>query len=102
MLDSAALPTTFPQGDPMFARLTVALLVVCALLMPSVPGRAETVNCTPLTSLPAVISVSGIHCLTGDLSTSMTSGIAVEITANNVILDLNGFRLGASRPASTR
>ena len=68
------------------------LLLLIAILATSV--KAETINCTPITSLPTVISTQGLYCLTGNLATSQTSGIAIEITANNVTLDLNGWKLG--------
>jgi len=57
-------------------------------------AQAETTTCTAITSLPKVITAPGVYCLTGDLTTSMTSGKAIEIQANNVVLDLNGHRLG--------
>jgi hypothetical protein len=71
-------------------RLTLVLL----LSMLGTTLRAETVNCTPITSLPATINSQGIYCLTGNLSTSQTSGNAITINANNVTLDLNGWKLG--------
>jgi hypothetical protein len=52
------------------------------------------VNCTPITVLPAVIIVQGIYCFTGHLATAITSGNAIDIQTNNVVLDLNGFKLG--------
>jgi Periplasmic copper-binding protein (NosD) len=76
------------------AKLAASLLVLLALVLSAVPARAETVNCTHITSLPAVITVQGVYCFTGDLSTAMTSGNAIEIQTNNVVLDLNGFKLG--------
>jgi hypothetical protein len=57
-------------------------------------GWSEITNCTPITALPATISTQGIYCLQGHLSTAITSGDAIEITANNVTLDLNGWKLG--------
>jgi hypothetical protein len=54
----------------------------------------ETVNCRPITVLPAVITVQGVYCFTGDLTTAITTGHAIEIQTNNVVLDLNGFTLG--------
>ena len=71
-------------------RLLISLLL--AVLATSV--QAETINCTPITSLPAVISTQGVYCLTGNLATSQTSGNAITITANNVTLDLNGWKIG--------
>ncbi len=60
------------------------------------PGSslAETMDCTPITSLPKIITVQGIYCLTGNLSTTMTTGHAIEIQTNNVTIDLNGWKLG--------
>ena len=60
----------------------------------ALPAQAETVDCTPVTSLPATIDSQGIYCLTGNLATSQTSGYAITITANNVTLDLNGWKVG--------
>jgi len=68
--------------------------IVMPLLLLSSPAHAETTNCTAITVLPTVITSQGVYCFTGNLSTSMTSGNAIEIQANNVTLDLNGFKLG--------
>ena len=73
---------------------TTSLLVLLALTLKAGPVLAETVNCTPITSLPAVITVQGIYCFTGHLNTAITTGNAIDIQTNNVILDLNGFKLG--------
>ena len=66
---------------------------IVALILVTNPARAETVNCAAITALPAVITVPGVYCLTGDLSTAMTSGNAIEIQANFAVLDMNGFKL---------
>ncbi|HVC37821.1 MAG TPA: hypothetical protein VNF46_05405 [Gammaproteobacteria bacterium] len=71
------------------ARLTLALLM--AMLATSI--QAETINCTPITALPATITAQGIYCLTHKLGTSQTSGTAITINANNVTLDLNGWKV---------
>ena len=76
------------------AKHAAALFITLALVLSPVPAQAETVNCTPVTALPALINVQGIHCFTGDLSTAITSGNAIDIQTNNVVLDLNGFKLG--------
>ena len=76
------------------AKLAASLLVLLALVLGAAPARAETVNCTHITALPAVITVPGVYCLTGNLATPMTSGHAIDIQTNNVVLDLNGFILG--------
>ena len=73
------------------------LVILTGLLMSSVcilPVRAETIDCTAITSLPYTITAQGVYCLTGNLSTSITSGNAIAINTNNVTLDLNGYKLG--------
>ena len=70
------------------------LLGLLALVVCTAPAHTETVACTAITSLPYVITVQGIYCLTGNLSTGMTSGSAIDIQTNNVVLDLNGWKLG--------
>ena len=78
-------------------RVTSCLVVAplaSVLMFGAVPARAETTACTPITTLPAVITVQGIYCFTQHLDTGMTSGNAIEIRTNNVILDLNGWKLG--------
>jgi hypothetical protein len=54
-------------------------------------------NCTSyITSLPAVINKQGTWCLNKDLGTSVSSGAAIEILANNVTLDCNNFKIGGT------
>ena len=74
--------------------LTLLLPIMLALCFGPAPVRAETLNCTPITTLPAIIVVQGIYCFTGHLSTGITSGSAIDIQTNNVVLDLNSFKLG--------
>jgi hypothetical protein len=50
-------------------------------------------SCTPITSLPTTITAPGYYCLTSDLATNMTSGAAITINTDDVVLDLNGFKL---------
>lgn len=58
------------------------------------PARAETINCTPIPTVPTSLAAQGIYCLTADLSTSITSGSAIQIDTNNVTIDCNGYKLG--------
>ena len=69
--------------------LTLALCM--AMLATSI--QAETLNCTPITSLPATITAQGLYCLTAKLGTNQTSGNAITINANNVTIDLNGWKV---------
>lgn len=81
------------MNTPHTLRPTFLGLVLTSLLAMS-PAHAETTNCTAITSLPTTITSQGVYCLTGNLGTSITSGNAVTINANNVTLDMNGFKLG--------
>ncbi len=76
------------------AKLAVSLLIVSAVFATVSPASAETINCTPITSVPFVITAPGVYCLTRSFVTNMSDGYAIDIQANNVVLDLNGHRLG--------
>jgi hypothetical protein len=79
--------------EPLMKQLfSTGLLALAAAW--SLPAAAETTECTNITSLPAVISNSGVYCMKQDLATAMTSGYAITINAHNVVLDCNGYRLG--------
>ena len=82
------MPCTTTQARPRRG------FVLLALVLAAFQARAETVNCTPITTLPAVITVQGVYCFKGNLATAMASGNAIDIQTNNVVLDLNGFKLG--------
>ncbi len=75
------------------AKLAASLLVLLALVVGATPARAETVNCTPITAVPFVILFEGVYCFIGPLDL-VVAGPAIDIRTNNVILDLNGFKLG--------
>lgn len=69
-------------------------LLLLATLCLAGTARAETVNCTPITSLPATLSSQGVYCLKQDLSTAIASGNAITVAVNNVTIDCNGYKLG--------
>ena len=83
-------------------KLVTALLILLVLVLGAGLARAETVGCTPITALPAVITTQGIYCFTGHLSTNIMAGFAIDIQTSNVVLDLNAFKLGglAGGPAT--
>jgi hypothetical protein len=68
--------------------------LLTVLFAAATPTTAETVNCTAINSIPAIITVPGIYCLTRDLTTAIATGSAIDIQTNNVVIDLNGHRLG--------
>jgi hypothetical protein len=76
--------------------LFLSILLGPVLLAGSQAARADhgRDSCTGfITSVPAVISTQGTWCLKQDLSAANTSGSAIDIQANAVIIDCNGFRL---------
>lgn len=72
----------------------VAGYALVGLMLSVSAARAETTLCTAIASLPAVITVQGVYCFTGDLTTAQVSGNVIDIQTNNVIIDLNGHKLG--------
>lgn len=74
-----------------FNRSSASLSLLFLSAIPVSPAFAETINCTPITSVPTTINTPGTYCLTGNISTSMSSGTAIEIQTSDVSLDLNGF-----------
>ena len=84
-------PRLLPIGTATFNRTVLRLFTVLTALLAFSTASAEAINLTAITSLPATITTRGVHCLTGDLSTSITSTKAIEIQTNNVTIDMNGF-----------
>jgi hypothetical protein len=70
----------------------VWVLAAFALLEVST-AHAEPPGCRRINSLPAVIDSPGTYCLSSGLSTALSSGSAISINANDVVLDLGGFAL---------
>jgi hypothetical protein len=80
---------------------------VFAVFLNVLPVHAEVTNCTEIASVPFTISAPGTYCLkknlvnTTDPAPAYLAG-AIEIQADNVTLDLNGFSLsnGIAGPAN--
>jgi hypothetical protein len=87
------------------SRYYVVTFVIATVVLVSngsaTPLKAETINCTAVIALPAVINAPGIYCFTNSLTTSITSDAAITIDSNNVVLDLNGFSLSGSGGLAT-
>ncbi|HEY0660990.1 MAG TPA: right-handed parallel beta-helix repeat-containing protein [Lysobacter sp.] len=71
-------------------------LAVLATLFAASAHAAESYdNCIGyVDALPATISTQGVWCLRADQSTAISTGYAIELAANNVTLDCNGYKLG--------
>ena len=72
--------------------LVLAALVSVFVFSPT--ARAETTQCTPITTIPTTITTQGIYCLNGNLAGSLATGKAITIDTNNVTIDMNGYKLG--------
>ena len=80
-----------------------AAATLCAVItIFSSTARAETTQCTPITTIPTTITTQGIYCLNGNLAGNFASGNAITVATNNVTIDLNGYKLGnlAAGPAT--
>jgi hypothetical protein len=72
------------------------LMAATALVLASGVARAdETTFCNAyITSLPYTITTQGHYCFNRNLSTAQTTGAAITINTDFVVLDLNNFKLG--------
>ena len=74
--------------------LFAATTLCAAIMLFSSTARAETTQCTPITTIPMTITTQGIYCLTGNLAGNLASVTAITIITNNVTIDMNGYKLG--------
>ena len=74
-------------------KLFTTITLMMSLVVP-VTALAETTQCQVINSLPITITTQGVYCFTSHLATSATTGSAIQINTNNVIIDFNGFKLG--------
>ena len=74
----------------------IAFLVLAGLTgLAGAASADETTYCNVfITTLPYTISVQGHYCFDRNLATAITSGNAITINADFVVLDLNNFKLG--------
>jgi hypothetical protein len=78
---------------PPFLGLFVGALALLPLANTNAWEVATNVPATAIDSLPYTISSPGNYYLTKDLTTSLSAGAAITITASGVTLDLNGRTL---------
>ncbi|QSX79170.1 right-handed parallel beta-helix repeat-containing protein [Agrilutibacter solisilvae] len=71
------------------------LLIAVLLAAPQLAHAARSYdNCTGfIDALPATISTRGTWCLRADLDTAQSSGGAITVNADNVVVDCNDHRL---------
>jgi len=71
----------------------IVMTLATAFSLGNRAASAQTVTCTPITSLPFNITTAGPFCLTGNLSYSKNVITAITIDASGAVLDFNGYRL---------
>ncbi|QSX79706.1 right-handed parallel beta-helix repeat-containing protein [Agrilutibacter solisilvae] len=94
MKTTDARTNAFARSIALFACATLPLAAAAAESLDSCTGFVD--------ALPATISAPGIWCLRSNLSTAITSGAAVTVAANDVVIDCNDLKIGgmAAGPAS--
>ena len=79
----------------------IATVITLSLIFLSAPKVwAETTDCKREITGTDIIDSSGVYCLTNDFEYTGT-GKAIEITANDVVLDLNGHTISGPAVATT-
>lgn len=73
---------------------TLIFALAAAAWLTAAPARADTANCIEIVSVPVEITVQGVHCLKTNIQANLADGPAILVAANNVTIDLNGFKLG--------
>jgi hypothetical protein len=72
------------------------------VLMASVVMADDATTCSAyISTVPYTIASPGTYCFNTNLTTSLASGNAIDIDANNVILDMKGFKLRNTADEST-
>jgi nitrous oxidase accessory protein NosD len=74
------------------AGMTLVLLAVSA------GARAEVTGCTEISSVPFTVASPGIYCLNSSIVAPPLSGSAIEVSADDVVIDLNGHTLEVAGP----
>lgn len=70
-------------------------------LVPSTSVLADTTVCTPITSVPFTAAQPGVYCLDRNLTAAAGASYAIQITSDDVSVDLNGYTLSGSNGSGT-
>jgi nitrous oxidase accessory protein NosD len=78
--------------------LCLLALLLALLPLPRTAQAAQSFdNCSSfIAALPANVPAPGRVCLSADLTTANSSGVAINIAASDVVLDCNGYRIDGS------
>lgn len=78
---------------------TTVLLAAALAFAPAPPARAaeSSASCqNTIASLPATAAGGGTWCLGQNLTTTIATGAAIDVTGNNTVIDCNGFGIDGS------
>ncbi len=76
------------------------VIAAIATLAFASPAMADTEICNEITALPFTITVQSVYCLKKNLNLNLTTGNAITVSAGNVVIDFNDFRVN-NQAAST-
>jgi hypothetical protein len=80
--------------------LACVILAIAALAPDAALAAGKSASCSHfIDALPASIDSSGTWCLAGNLSTSMSTGHAIDVVSDDVTLDCNGFGVASTSPS---
>jgi hypothetical protein len=97
MRGMTAKSSLYPARSPIM-KLTHFAFAALSTFAASV---AAAQSCTPISSIPANLTIPGRYCLTQSFNSSLASGAALSVNAANVQIDLQGFTLDNSAAGST-
>jgi len=63
-------------------------------------GNLKPSLCSPIATVPITLGVAGNYCLVKDMSRFISTGSAIAIAADDIHINLRGFRLDGSLAAS--
>ena len=64
-------------------------------------ASAAPAGCKPITKLPTTINKGGDYCLTKSFKVRVPSGNAIEVTGDNIVIDLNGHTIANKSNGNT-
>jgi hypothetical protein len=67
-----------------------------AVSLASISMIASAQTCTPINVVPVTLGTPGKYCMTQSISTALTNGAAISVTAADVHIDLGGYILDGS------
>lgn len=82
-------------------KTALAGLCLAVILLPAANQAKAQAACVALPTLPTTITQPGNYCLTKNFTTQITAGTLVNIAANDVTLDCQGFTLRSNAVSAT-